>query len=133
MDNILNITYNLSYVLKTLILISAFLSLIIGTIVGLAQIRIKRLLAYSTIAHLGFMLLALAINTEQSIHSFIFYIIQYSLTNLNIFLIILAFGYILNKPGLKILNNSRFIKFFDFDINFLFEYRGQVFTNIVLS
>jgi formate hydrogenlyase subunit 3/multisubunit Na+/H+ antiporter MnhD subunit len=34
-------------VLKTLLLISSILSLIIGSLLGLAQIRIKRLLAYS--------------------------------------------------------------------------------------
>nr|KUM51406.1 NADH dehydrogenase subunit 2 [Picea glauca]QHR87458.1 putative NADH dehydrogenase subunit 2 [Picea sitchensis] len=43
---------------KGLILLSALLSLILGTVVGLAQYRIKRLLAYSTISHVGFMLLA---------------------------------------------------------------------------
>ena len=56
-------------VVKNIFLISSILSLIIGTVVGLAQIKIKRLLAYSTISHIGFMLLALAINTEQSIDS----------------------------------------------------------------
>ena len=40
---------NTIYVLKNLLLISSLLSLIIGTILGLAQTRIKRLLAYSTI------------------------------------------------------------------------------------
>jgi len=40
---------NLNQILKTLLLISATLSLIIGSLLGLAQIRIKRLLAYSTI------------------------------------------------------------------------------------
>ena len=51
------------HVLKNLLLISSLLSLIIGTIVGLAQSKIKRLLSYSTISHVGFILLALAINT----------------------------------------------------------------------
>ena len=83
-------------ILKTLLLISATLSLIIGSLLGLAQIRIKRLLAYSTISHIGFILLALAVNTEQSIDSFIFYIIQYTITNLNIFLVILGLTYCLN-------------------------------------
>ena len=82
--------------IKTLLLISATLSLIIGSLLGLAQIKIKRLLAYSTISHLGFILLALAVNTEQSIDSFIFYIIQYTITNLNIFLIILGLTYCLS-------------------------------------
>jgi len=86
---------NTIYVLKLLLLISSLLSLIIGTVVGLAQTKIKRLLAYSTISHIGFILLALVINTEQSIDSFIFYIIQYSITNLNTFLIIIALGYII--------------------------------------
>nr|AYE93217.1 NADH dehydrogenase subunit 2 [Termitomyces sp.]AYE93274.1 NADH dehydrogenase subunit 2 [Termitomyces sp.] len=83
------------YLLKNLLLISSLLSLIIGTVVGLAQTRIKRLFAYSTISHIGFILLALAINSEQSIESFLFYIIQYSITNLDVFLIILALGYII--------------------------------------
>lgn len=78
---------------KNLLLIASVLSLIIGTVVGLSQYRIKRLLAYSTISHVGFLLLALAINTEESIESFLFYLVQYSLTNVNTFLILLAFGY----------------------------------------
>jgi len=81
---------NTMYLIKNLLLITSFLSLIIGTVVGLAQIKIKRLLAYSTISHVGFILLALAINTEQSIDSLIFYIIQYTITNLNIFLILIG-------------------------------------------
>src|SRR5260221_667866 len=92
-DNIITQGEN---VLRNLFLFSSLLSLIIGTVVGLAQYKIKRLLAYSTISHVGFLLLALAVNTEQSTESLIFYILQYSLTNLNTFLIILVFGYSLN-------------------------------------
>ena len=85
------------YYLKNLILISSILSLIIGSTVGLSQNRIKRLLAYSTISHVGFILLSLAIISEQSIDSFIFYIIQYICTNLNIFLFIISISYIIIK------------------------------------
>ena len=52
----------------------------------------------STISHIGFLLLSLAINTEQSIDSFLFYLIQYTITNLNIFLIILAVTYSIYTP-----------------------------------
>ncbi|MDN9002327.1 proton-conducting transporter membrane subunit, partial [Staphylococcus aureus] len=76
---------------KNLLLISSLLSLIVGTVVGLAQYRIKRLFAYSTISHVGFLLLALGINSEESIESFLFYLVQYTITNLNAFLVILAF------------------------------------------
>ena len=89
-NNIFNVISNNSSLLKNLLLISSLLSLIIGTVVGLAQSRIKRLLAYSTISHIGFILLALAINSESSIDSLLFYIVQYTITNLNIFLIIIA-------------------------------------------
>jgi len=131
--NIFDVTYNTSYVLKMLLLISSLFSLVIGTIVGLAQTRIKRLLAYSTISHIGFILLALAINTEQSIDSFLFYIIQYSITNLNIFLIILALGFIIHKDGIKIYSNSNNIYFFDFDIRYLVDIKGQFLANPLLS
>jgi NADH-ubiquinone oxidoreductase chain 2 len=126
-NNLFNVSYNISYVLKMLLLISSLFSLVIGTIVGLAQTRIKRLLAYSTISHIGFILLALAINTEQSIDSFIFYIIQYSITNLNIFLIILAIGFILNKKGIT----KNLI--LDFDIKYLYNFKGLLFINPILS
>jgi len=75
------------------LLISSFLSLIIGTIVGLTQFRIKKLFAYSTISHLGFILLALTINSIESIQAFIFYLIQYSLSNLNAFILLISIGF----------------------------------------
>jgi len=46
---------------------------------------------------MGFLLLALAINSEESIESFLFYLIQYTLTNINVFFILIAFGYLLVK------------------------------------
>jgi len=112
--------------IKNLLLISSLFSLIIGTVVGLAQTKIKRLLAYSTISHIGFILLALAINSEQSIDSFIFYIIQYTLTNLNTFLILLAIGYIIK-------NNTIFNKGSEKDIKYISELKGLFFSNPILS
>jgi len=69
------------------------LSLIIGSVLGLSQFRIKRLFAYSTISHIGFILLALSINSIESIQAFIFYLMQYSISNLNVFIILLSIGY----------------------------------------
>jgi NADH-ubiquinone oxidoreductase chain 2 len=86
------------------LLISAFLSLIIGSVLGLTQFRIKRLFAYSTISHIGFILLALSINSIESIQAFFFYIMQYSISNLNAFIILITIGYTfvgLNKKGDK--------------------------------
>ena len=90
--NLVN-SYISIYPWTTCIPLSCFLSLIIGTVLGLTQTRIKRLLAYSTISHVGFILLALISNSVESIQAFLFYIIQYMLTNLNAFLILLAIGF----------------------------------------
>jgi NADH-ubiquinone oxidoreductase chain 2 len=75
------------------LLISSLLSLIIGSVLGLTQFRIKRLFAYSTISHVGFILLALSINSIESIQAFIFYLMQYSISNLNAFIILISIGY----------------------------------------
>jgi NADH-ubiquinone oxidoreductase chain 2 len=76
-----------------LLLMSSLFSLVIGTIVGLTQFRIKRLLAYSAISHIGFMLLALGISSVESTQALIFYLTQYIISNVNVFFIILAIGY----------------------------------------
>ena len=81
--------------------LSAFFSLIIGTVLGLSQSRIKRLFAYSTITHVGFLLLALSINSVASIDAFIFYLIQYTITNLNLFFILISWGYLYSRYYLE--------------------------------
>jgi NADH-ubiquinone oxidoreductase chain 2 len=75
------------------LLFSSLLSLVIGTIVGLTQSRIKRLYAFSTISHVGFILLALSIHTVESTQAFMFYLMQYSISNLNAFMLIITIGY----------------------------------------
>ncbi|KXN93385.1 NADH-ubiquinone oxidoreductase chain 2 [Leucoagaricus sp. SymC.cos] len=128
-SNIMNVISsplaNNSSILNNLLLISSLLSLLIGTVVGLAQTRIKRLLAYSTISHIGFILLALAINSESSIDSLIFYIVQYTITNLNMFLIIIALSYI--TATTSAINKE--IK----DIRYIKELKGKFFSNPILS
>lgn len=90
-----NIYITAEYTWTYCLIISSLLSLIIGSVLGLIQFRIKKLLAYSTISHVGFLLLALSINSVESIQSFIFYLIQYSISNLNAFFIIISIGYTL--------------------------------------
>jgi len=109
-----------------LLLVSSLLSLIIGTVVGLAQTRIKRLFAYSTISHVGFLLLALGVSTEESIESFLFYLVQYSVTNLNTFLILLAFGYIMHSTVARSSDHGT-------DVQLIAELAGQFRSNPLLG
>ena len=83
--------FNFSW--TTSLLLSSLLSLIVGTVVGLTQFRIKRLYAYSTISHVGFILLALSIHSIESIIAFIFYLMQYSVSNLNAFILLVSIGF----------------------------------------
>jgi len=115
------------------LLVSSLLSLIIGTVVGLTQFRIKRLFAYSTISHVGFILLALSINSIESIQAFIFYLMQYSISNLNAFIILISIGYSLyyyvndNKEYQQLLdkNNS--------PIQLISQLKGYFYINPVLA
>ena len=88
-----NSLFNFQFSWTSSLLVSSLLSLIIGTVVGLTQFRIKRLFAYSTISHVGFILLALSINSIESIQAFIFYLMQYSISNLNAFIILISIGF----------------------------------------
>jgi NADH-ubiquinone oxidoreductase chain 2 len=101
--------------------------------VGLTQFRIKRLLAYSTISHVGFILLALSISSIESIQAFIFYLIQYSISNLNIFIILIAIGFSLyyyindNEENIELLdkNNS--------PIQLISQLKGYFYINPLLA
>ena len=80
---------------KIIFILSSFLSFIIGSVLGLTQSRIKRLFAYSTISHVGFILLGLSTDNTESMQACIFYIFQYTVSNLNGFLILLSIGFFL--------------------------------------
>lgn len=116
-----------------ILLMSSLFSLIIGTVVGLTQFRIKRLLAYSTISHVGFLLLALGISSVESTQAFIFYLTQYTITNLNVFFILIAIGFSLycytseNKEHEELLdkNNS--------PIQLVNQLKGYFYINPVLA
>jgi NADH-ubiquinone oxidoreductase chain 2 len=113
-----------------LITLSACLSLILGTIVGLNQGLTKRLLAYSTISHVGFLLAALSINSICSADAFIFYLIQYTLTNLNIFFIIIAWGFIYTSYYLNTLNNSKSNYMFILNNNKFYNHNNKIYSYV---
>jgi len=60
-----------------MIMVLAVLSLLIGNIVAIAQTNIKRMLGYSAIAHVGFILMALFTGTAQGYAAALFYTLTY--------------------------------------------------------
>jgi NADH-quinone oxidoreductase subunit N len=67
------------------LVIVAGLSMVLGNLVAIVQSSIRRLLAYSAIAHTGYMLLAIVAHTQQSLAALLYYVVTYALATLGIF------------------------------------------------
>ena len=73
----------------------AAITMVVGNVVALAQQNLKRLLAYSSIAHSGFVLVALVVGTPEGSSAFLFYLFAYTLATMGAFAVIVALG----QPG----------------------------------
>lgn len=77
---------------QKMLMILASLSLIFGNIIAIAQTNIKRMLAYSTISHVGFMVLGILLGTQAGYTAALFYIAVYVLMASGAFGILLIFS-----------------------------------------
>jgi NADH-quinone oxidoreductase subunit N len=68
----------------------AVATMLVGNLVALAQKNIKRMLAYSSIAHAGYILVALATGTPAASAAFLFYLFAYTLATFGAFGVIVA-------------------------------------------
>jgi NADH-quinone oxidoreductase subunit N len=73
--------------ISTLIAIISILTMLYGNIVALSQTNIKRLLAYSSIAHAGYLLIGFIVLTNTAVYAILFYLIAYILMQLGAFII----------------------------------------------
>ncbi len=72
----------------SLVGVLAALTMTVGNITALVQTNIKRLLAYSSITHVGYMLVGLAAASSDAISSILFYLVVYGATNLGAFTVV---------------------------------------------
>ena len=72
--------------------ILAALTMILGTVVGVAQSNLKRMLAYSSIAHGGYLLVGLVAANQVGKAAILFYLLAYAVTNLAAFGVIALLG-----------------------------------------
>lgn len=86
-------------------LICSLLSLILGSLGALSQLKIKRLMAYSAITHVGYLLLALAVTTFDSLYGLLLYIFVYLIVSINIFSILTSVRLFKDNLKLKTLRN----------------------------
>lgn len=75
---------NISYFFEIFFYIISFLSMLIGALSALQQKKIKRLLAYSSISHVGFILIGFTSNMFNNIPFILLYIIIYIITSINL-------------------------------------------------
>lgn len=68
----------------------AALTMLLGTVVGVAQTSVKRMLAYSSIAHAGYLLVGLVAASAAGKAAILFYLVAYSVTNLGAFGVLAA-------------------------------------------
>jgi len=67
---------------QSMLVIMAVLSMAIGNIIAIAQTNLKRMLAYSTISHVGFLVLGILAGTQEGYSAAMFYTLTYALMSL---------------------------------------------------
>lgn len=96
--------------LQPILLISAIMSIMVGSLGAINQTKIKRLLAYSAIGHMGFMLIGISTGAINGLLATFIYIIIYMITSFNTFAFVLSFtsansaNFISQLAGLSRLN-----------------------------
>ena len=94
------VTHYLVYALATF----AILTATFGNLAAYFQTNLKRLLAYSTIAHAGYMMMGLACMNRDGVKAVLFYLIAYLLMNLGAFAIV---AFLRNQTGSEDLSDYR--------------------------
>jgi len=86
---------------QILLAVLAAVTMILGNLVALAQTNLKRMLAYSSIAHAGYALLGVIAATSLGISSAVFYMLAYVLTNLAAFGVISIVGRVTGSDDMR--------------------------------
>jgi len=72
------------------LIILAALTMIVGNVGALGQTNVKRMLAYSSVGHAGYLLLGILVAPQVGADAFLFYMLAYALTNLGAFAVVIA-------------------------------------------
>ena len=92
-------------IFHTFFIICAILSVFVGSVAALYQIKIKRMLTYSMIANSGFLILVFSLGNLNSINVGFFYLFSYLFITAGIFITILSFREKSNNYILKNINS----------------------------
>jgi NADH-quinone oxidoreductase subunit N len=87
-----------------LMLVTAMLTMTLGNLAALNQQNVKRLLAYSSIAHAGYTLMGFVVLSDEGLRAMLFYLVVYYLMNLGAFLVVMV---VANNTGREDLEGFR--------------------------
>jgi len=76
---------------QSLVVLSV-LTMTVGNIIAITQDNIKRMLAYSSIAHAGYLLIGMAAGGDTGVPAMLYYLVVYTFMNLGAFAVVMAFG-----------------------------------------
>jgi NADH-quinone oxidoreductase subunit N len=82
----------------TVVAALAALSMIVGSVLAIVQTNVKRMLAYSSIAHVGFILMALQGGTDQGVSAALYYLIAYDFLIIGSFAVTTVVGRVRGHP-----------------------------------
>ena len=68
----------------------AVVTMVVGNVVALMQKNVKRMLAYSSIAHAGYLLVAVVVSNFEGASAFLFYVFAYTLATMGAFAVVMA-------------------------------------------
>lgn len=108
----------------TIMWVAALLTMTIGNLVAISQTNIKRMLAYSSIAHAGYLLIGFVVGTDLARSGMLFYLLAYAFANIGAFAVISAIG----KDG------EEFTELSDFSgVGFKYPFLGLMMTIFIFS
>lgn len=88
-----DIFHDISEFFESILYVTSLLSISFGSLISLQQKKFKRLMAYSSIGHVGFILIGFVSNTFQDIQNIILYLLVYIIMSINIWTIFLSVDY----------------------------------------
>ena len=97
--------FSFSFYWYRIFLVLGLFSILFASVAALYQDKIKRLLAYSGIAHMGYVMLAASSNSIEGFFAAYYYLLVYSFTGLGIFVILLSVRKYTNYLKIKSLSD----------------------------
>lgn len=82
--------YNLIFPWQDLLAFCSISSMLLGALAALSQNKIKRLLAFSSIGHVGYLLIAFSCGTIEGIQALLIYLVVYIIMTINLFAIVMS-------------------------------------------